>query len=163
MRAEPQAELQVVEGLVGGAPLRQLVAPGGVELRPAQLFGVVGGERGRHRAVRPFQPAPRRAPLWPLAARRVTQDSGRAFDHHLAGVVRGLADQRDVQRALLGIRPGANRLRPHPFGAEPCLAGAAAAEHQPGGPRPAIVGGARRLLMRVGERDEVGFKRLQQV
>ena len=61
-RAEAQTELQVVEGLVGPAPLRQLVAPGGVELRPAQLLGIVGGERGGHRAVRPFQPPPRRKP-----------------------------------------------------------------------------------------------------
>ena len=66
-RAQPQAELQHVEGGFGIAPLGQFVAPGGVELRPAQAFGIVGREGFRHRAVRPFQPAARRATA---AARR---------------------------------------------------------------------------------------------
>ena len=159
---KPQTELQIVEGLVGRAPIRQFVAPGGVELRPAQLLGIVGRERGRHRAVRPFQPPPRRGPCRAFAARRMAQNAGRAFDHHLAGVMRGLADQRDVERALLGIGLRTKGLRAHPFGPCPCLAGAAAPEHQPCRPRRAIVGVQRRLLMRVRQRDEVVFKRLQQ-
>ena len=47
------------------------------------------------------------------------------------------------------------RQRAHPFRAEPGLAGAAPAEHQPGGPRTAVVGVRRRLLMRMRERGEV--------
>ena len=57
MRPEPQAELQHVEGGLRLPPFGQLVAPGGVELRPAQAFRVLGREGFRHRAVRPFQPA----------------------------------------------------------------------------------------------------------
>ncbi len=56
-RAQPQAELQHVEGRVGVAPLGELVAPGGVELRPAQLLGVLGRERVGHRAVRAIRAA----------------------------------------------------------------------------------------------------------
>ena len=67
---EPQPELQHVEGRVRLPPLGELVAPGGVELRPAQQLRVFGRERLRHRAVRPFQqPARRRStPAAPRAA-----------------------------------------------------------------------------------------------
>ena len=55
--AQPQAELQHVEGLLPVLPFRQLVAPGHVKLRPAQAFRILGGKDLRHRPVRPDQPA----------------------------------------------------------------------------------------------------------
>ena len=94
-RAQAQAELQHVEGGVGVAPLGQLVAPGGVELRAAQLLGVLGRKRIGHRAVCPFEPPARRGPLRAFAARAGAQNAGGALDHHLAHVVLGLAHQRD--------------------------------------------------------------------
>ena len=42
---QPQAELQHVEGRVDIVPLGELVAPGGVELRAAQLLGILRGKR----------------------------------------------------------------------------------------------------------------------
>ena len=90
------------------APLGKLVAPGGRELRAAQTFRILGGEHLRHRAVRPFEAAARRNPGRPLVALMHGQQAGHALDHHLAGVVLGLADQRD--RALLAARRSATRL-----------------------------------------------------
>ena len=63
---EPQPELQHVEGRVGISPLGELVAPGGVELRPAQALGVLRRESVGHRAVRPLQPPPHSGPFRPL-------------------------------------------------------------------------------------------------
>ena len=57
-RAQPQRELQVVPGPLGSAPLAQLVAPGGVELGPAQAVGIVGGEDLRDCAAGPDQLVP---------------------------------------------------------------------------------------------------------
>jgi hypothetical protein len=69
--------------------------------------------------------------------------------------VRGLADQRDCAMALRRVRRAAVHQRAHEFGAGARLAGAAPAEQQPAAPRPAMVGGGGRLLVRMGERDEV--------
>ena len=158
--ADPQAELQHVERRFRMAPFGEFVAPRGIELRAAQRFRILGREGLCHRAVRPFQPAPRRNPGGPLRARRNLQDSGDAFDHHLADIVLALADQRDMAVAALGIGRRAMRRGVDPLGAEPCLAGAAPAQHQPGGPRlaigsPAVVGGLRRVLVRMRQRREV--------
>ncbi len=103
----------------------------------------------------PFEPPPRRAPQRARVARPGAQQPGRALDHHLAHVVLGLADQRDVRMRRLGVRRQAERQRAHELGAEPRLAGAAPAEREPRGPRPAVVRGGGRLLMRMRERDEV--------
>ena len=154
-RAQPQAELQHVEDIVRAPPLGELVAPGRVKLRAAQAFRVLGRERLRHRAVRPFEPSPRRHPERPFVARRDAQQAGHALDHHLAHVVLALADERNVPVASLRIRRAPERERVHPFGAEPCLAGAAPAEHQPGGPGLAVVGEGRRLLVFMAEGGEV--------
>jgi hypothetical protein len=81
------------------------------------------------------------------------QQAGDALDHHLAGVVLGLADQRD---ARLRLR---QRDIPHPSGAGPRLARAAAAEHEPDTPT-----AGRLALMRMGECAEIRdqpVKRLQ--
>jgi len=67
------------------------------------------------------------------------QDSRRAFDHHLARVMGVSPTSAMEEGALLGVGLGARGLRAHPFGAEPRLASAAAAEHQPGGPRCAAI------------------------
>ncbi len=134
--SQPQGKLQHVEACFRLPPFGQLVAPGGVELRPAQGFRLLGGERLRHRAVRPFQQPARGDPGRPLRARRDPQQARCALDHHLAHVVLACADQRDA--AMPAGREGRRRMRqrPHPFGTEPGLAGAAPAEHQPGGPGP---------------------------
>ena len=149
--AEPQRELQHVEGGFAIAPLRDLVAPCGLELRPAQAFRIVGGEHLADRAVRPFQPLSRRDPFRALLQRRGPQQAGLAFHHHLARIVRGFADQRDA--AMGAVRPWRDAMhhRPHPFRAGAGLAGAASAQHQPGGPRPAVVAGLAMLLMRMRE------------
>ena len=154
-RAQPQGELQHVEGRLRLAPLGQLVAPGGIELRPAQAFGVLGRERLRDRPVRPLQEPARRGPDRPLGARRDPQQPRNSLDHHLAHVVLALADQRDAAMPARGVGRRAVRERAHPLGAEPGLAGAAAAEDEPGGPRTAVVGGGRRLLMRMREHGEI--------
>ena len=157
---EPQAELQHVERVVGLAPLGELVAPGRVELRPAQALRILGRERLRDRAVRPFQPPPRRRSTPAARARGASaQQPGRALDHHLAHVVLGLADQRDAAVRRVRVRRQAERQRAHELRAEPRLAGAAPAEREPRGPRAAVVGGRRRLLMRMRERDEVAVER----
>ena len=91
------------------------------------------------------------------------QNAGGPFDHHLARDMRGLADQRDAERALLGVRRRAGSLRAHPLGAEPRLAGAAAAEHQPRRPRNAAVAERGRFLMSMRQRDEVVMERHQSV
>ena len=57
-RPEPQRELQHVPGVARLLPLADLVAPGAVELRPAQALGIARRENLRHRAVRPDQPPP---------------------------------------------------------------------------------------------------------
>jgi hypothetical protein len=155
---QPQAELQHVESGLRVAPLRQLVAPGGVELRPAQAFRIVGGEGLRHRAVRPFEAAARRRPQRTHRTRRDAHQPGRSLDHHFAHVVFAFADERDVAERRVGVRRKSLRQRPHPFGAESCFAGAAPAEREPGGPWPAIVGVNRRLLVRVRENGEVAVK-----
>ncbi len=155
---QPQAELQHVEGRVRVPPFRQFVAPGGVELRPAQAFRILGRESVRHRAVLPFQPPPRRHPEGPLGARRHPQQSGRALDHHLAHVVLAFPDECDAAMPAIGVGRDAKRERAHPFGAEPRLAGAAPAEHQPRRPRPSIVRGSWRLLMRMREDREIAIE-----
>ena len=153
--AEAQAELQHVEGILGAPPFRQLVAPGGVELRPAQALRIFGRERLRDRAVAPFEALARRRPDRPLAPRPRAHQPRRALDHHLAYVVIGFADQRDVAVRRVRVRRQAQRERAHELGAEPRLAGAAPAERQPRGPWTAVVGESRRELMLVGERREV--------
>ncbi len=153
--AQPQPELQHVEGRFGISPLGELVAPGGVELRPAQLLGVLRRKRVSHGAIRPLQPLAHPGPHRPLAARRVAQNAGRPFDHHLAHVVLGLADERDGAVRRVGIRLMPMRQRAHEFSAAARLAGAAPAQQQPGAPGRAVVAGNGRLLMRVREREKV--------
>ena len=155
MRAQAQAELQHVEGRVGVAPFGQLVAPGGVELRAPELLGILRREGVGDRAVLPFQPPARRGPLRALGARGDGEQAARPLDHHLAHVVLGLAHQRDVHVPLRGVRRVSGDLRAHPFGAQPRLAGAAPAQHQPGGPGAAVARMGARDLVRQRQRDEV--------
>jgi hypothetical protein len=54
MAAEAKRELQHVPGVLGAAPLRKLVAPGGIELRSAQIVGIVGGVHLSDGSVRPL-------------------------------------------------------------------------------------------------------------
>ena len=55
------------------------------------------------------------------------KDAGHTLDHHLADVVLVFANKSDAGATV-------GRHRPHPFGAGAGLAGAAAAEDQPGAP-----------------------------
>ena len=132
------AELQHVPGVASAwRHLRELVAPGGVELRPAQALGVLGGEDLRDRAVRPDQPPARRLPV---AAGR-GGDARRGARTRLRPSPR--ARRRRSRRPGRSGRPARPRMvRPerhgaHPFGAGARLAGAAAAEDQPGAARAA--------------------------
>ena len=152
---QAQAELQHVERCIDVTPFGELVTPRGIELRPAQLFGIFSGKSEADRPARPFQPPARSGPFRAFATRRDLQETRGALDHHLAYVVLGFANERDLQRSPLGIRADAVRHRPHPFGAQSCLAGATATEHQPGRPMIAAVRTLWRFLMRVRERDEV--------
>ena len=151
LRAEPQAELQHVEGVLRIAPLRHLVGPRAGKLRPAQALRVLGGKRLRDLAVAPFQPFSRRQPGRPLVPAMHRQQSGDALDHHLAHVMLGLADQRDTRGFFGCERRQPKRLRAHPFRAGARLAGAAAADHQPGVPGLAVGRESGRGLVVVGE------------
>ena len=75
-----------------------------------------------------------------------------ALDHDAAHLADGLADQRDAVRAAVGEVLGGERLRAHPFGAGARLAGAAAAEHEPGVPGLAAWPSARARAGRRGRR-----------
>ena len=68
--AKTQPELQHVEGRIDMTPLGKLIAPRGIELRPAQLLGIFRRKRESDGAVRPFQPAARWRPLRALLAWR---------------------------------------------------------------------------------------------
>jgi hypothetical protein len=85
--AQSQSELQHVPGGFGIAPFRQLVAPGGVELRPAKLVGLLGRKDLRHGTIGPGEEPLRRresgAPLILMDGEQPRQ----AFDHHLAGII----------------------------------------------------------------------------
>jgi len=162
-RTQPQRELQHVEGRVGIAPLRQFVAPRCVELRPAQTLRVFGREHLPDRAIAPFETPARGDPFRPLKARRDREQTGFARYHHFAAVMLGLRDQRDPPARRAAIRRNAQRLRPHPFRAEPRLAGAASTEHQPGRPRRTVVADVARALMRVREQREVMMKPRQRL
>lgn len=152
---------QHVEGGIDVTPFRKLIAPRRGELRPAQLFRILRGKSEAHCAIWPLRPPPRCDPFRTLAARRDTQETRGTFDHDLAHVVLGFTDERDLQRSALGIRADPVRHRPHPFGAQPCLAGAATAQHQPGRPVPAAIRAHWRFLMRMREGDEVSIEARQ--
>jgi len=74
------------------------------------------------------------------------EQPGHAFDHHLAHVVFGLADQGDAALGLIVLprRPGEGL---DPFGAGARLARAASADQQPYGPWLAVIADSRRQLM----------------
>jgi len=86
-------------------------------------------------------------------ARVYRQQAGDALDHHFARLVLGLPNQRDVRFRIA-------RDRAHPFSAGAGLAGAAAAEDQPGGPIGATVGERRRDLVVMRENWKIGIQRL---
>ena len=75
------------------------------------------------------------------------QESGLAFDHHAADIGKGFAHERNAAHARRVSRGASERLRPHPLGARPCLAGAAAAEDQPHPPAFAAARRSRRQLI----------------
>ena len=122
--------------------MHELVAPGGVELRPAQAVGIVGGEQLRDGAVGPGELVAGDLEVRALGGRVDRQQAGQALDHHAAHLADGLADQRDAARALQRIRR-AQGAGTHPLGTGAGLAGAAAAEHEPGAPGGAGCGRGR--------------------
>jgi len=100
LRAEAQRELQHIERGVGAPPFRQLVRPRGAELRAAQTFRIIRRKRLGDRAIAPFDAPPARYPDRAFAARMRGEHAGHAFDHHLAHIVLGFADQRDAPDRL---------------------------------------------------------------
>ena len=133
------------------APFRELVAPGGLELRPAQRIRILGREHMRDGAVSPFELAQRRRPGRALARLVDLEQAGRALDHDVARGSEGLADERDAAHRLMGQPAEAGGEAHHPFGAGPRLAGAAPAEDEPG--RPVVARALGRQLMIVQRTD----------
>ena len=68
--AKTQPELQHVERRIDMTPLGKLVAPRGIELRPAQLLGVFRRKCEPDGTIWPFEPAARRRPLGALVTWR---------------------------------------------------------------------------------------------
>jgi hypothetical protein len=154
-RAQAQGELQRVPGGVGPAPLAQLVAPGGVELGPAQAVGIIGGKHLGDAAVGPDQLVARGFQRRALRVGMDGKQAGEAFDHHAAHLSDGVADQRDAMRAPVREVIEMERLSAHPFSAGARLAGAASAEHEPGVPGRSRRGGDRRDLVGASQQPPV--------
>ena len=132
--AQPQRELQHVPCLSRLFPLRQLVDPSGIELRPAQPLRVMRREHHRLGAVGPDQAPPPGMPVGPPVGRRAGEDAALAEHHHLAHLVQRLAHQRHAPAA-----PGRQRQRAldagaHPFRPGPGLARPAPAHDHPRAP-----------------------------
>ena len=77
------------------------------------------------------------------------QEAGDALDHYLAHVVLGLTDQRDASVRIFRRLRHRSCHTPHPFGAGPRFAGAAASKDQPGRPQLAGLRKLRRHLVPV--------------
>ena len=82
-----------------------------------------------------------------LGRRVDRQQAGQALDHHAAHLADGLADEGDAARALPADAAAPSGARAHPLGAGARLAGAAAAEHEPGAPGRAGLGRGRGQLI----------------
>lgn len=125
-------DIGLVRPLVGRGTA-EFVAPGGVELRPAQALRILCRKHQRYRAIVPHQPAPAGLEARPGRARD-GQNARRPLDHHLAHIAQRVAHQRDPPIFALveaeGRQPAHQPV--HPFGAQPGLAGAAPAHHHPG-------------------------------
>ena len=120
---------------------------------PRKLSGSSAENACGNAAVAPFEPAAARNPFGPRATRMHREQSGDAFDHHLAHLVLALADQRDALPRRSGERA-------HPFGAGARLAGAAPADDEPGHPRRTVGSEFGRLLVAVREHRPVGLERV---
>ena len=145
--AEAQAELQHVPGVGGTAPLGELVAPRGIELRPAQAVRIVGGKHLRDGSVGPRDLVAGDVVVRQLARRMHGEQAGDAFHHDAAHLSDRQTNERQTARRFAGDILVAERLGPHPFGAGASLARAAAAEKQPRVPRRAGGGAERRHLI----------------
>ena len=158
--AQPQTELQHVPRILPALPLRQLVHPRAVELRPAQGLRLACRVDHRLRAVGPDEALARRLPERTAVGRRTGEDAAVAEDHDLARLVEGLADDRHALAAARLQRTRTFDLRAHPFGPGARLARAAAAEDHPCPPVPL----GRELVRmgpeieKVGERDAPPFR-----
>ena len=160
LSAEAQAELQHVPGVVGPAPLGELVAPGGVELRAAQAVGRVGGEELGDGAVAPDDLVARDLIARTLARRVHAEQARDTFHHDAAHLGDGETDERDTAGGRARRNRIADRLGAHPFGSGARLARAAPAQQQPCLPGLAGGSGERRELIGAGPHrpvvDEVG-------
>ena len=151
-RPEPQAELQHVPGLLGMAPFGELVAPGGLELRPAQRIRILGREHMRDGAVCAIRacaasatrPGARRG-AW-IASR---PDGPSTITSRAAAKVSPTSAMR-AHRLWRQPAEAGGEAR-HPFGAGARLAGAAPAEDEPG--RPVVARALGRQLMIVQRTD----------
>ena len=130
--AHAEAELEHVPGF-GVAPGGQLVAPGRMELGPAQAVGLVGGEGGGDDAVGPGEAALGRLIGGALVGVAHGEDAAVALDHDVAGVGGGRGDEGNAA-GVVGFGLGAD-----PFGAGAGLAPASAGEDEPD--EPVSVGG----------------------
>ena len=148
-----QSELKLRPGFFGVAPLSQLVEPGRIVLRSAQLVRFDRIVEYAYGAVRPGQAPLRRREAGSLVLAAQRQDTAFSFDHDIAGIGCRLRDQGDPAGALRTRAQGCPALdtRAHPFGAGARLAEPTSGENQPG--RPVSL---RRQLLFTGPETPVG-------
>ena len=131
--AETEPELQHVPGARRALPAAELVAPGGVELRTAQAFRILGGKELRDRAVRPDELAFRDFEVRAFVRCVDRHQAGDALDHDGADMGLRRTNEGNAAGGRF-VRPEPERDRAHPLGASARFAGAAAAEIGPGAP-----------------------------
>ena len=131
---QPQRKLQHIPRLAPLLPLRQLIHPSPVKLRPPQPLGVKRRIKLRHRPVRPNQPLPRclinRTPI----RRRTRQNSTLPKNHNLTTLLNRLAHQRNPAAKPLIQRPRSLNLCANPFSSGAGLPRATPAQNHPGRP-----------------------------
>ena len=157
MAAETECELEHVPRILGASPFGELIAPGGVELRPAQVVGIVGGEHLGDGSVRPLDLVARDVVVRTLARGVDREQAGNALDHDAADLCDGEADEGDAAGGFVAIGIVAEGASADPFSTGAGLARATSAENEPSLPGLATVGEVRNELIVAGpERPVVG-------
>ena len=136
--AEAQRKSQHVICGIRIFPFRHLVAPGCVELRPAEALWFICREHLRDRAVRPCEQPLRRLIDGPLVVHVNAEQTGLALDHDQPGLVEGRCQDGDPLATWPQLGPKSQGHRAHPFGPGASLSRTAPAEDQPIAPAPGI-------------------------
>ena len=133
LRAEAEAEHEVVPGVVGAAPAGELVAPGDMMLRAAQRVGALGRKDVTLGAGRKEQELAARQPARALVRAGDGEEAAFALHHDAHCLFDRRADEGDADGAFAGAGPD-------PFRAGAGLAEAAAGDDRPGPPIPLGLG-----------------------